>query len=47
MAPFRRSALVVVAIGFALGLCVLFYGSGWFVGAFIIVAVGVLLVAPK
>jgi hypothetical protein len=39
--------LAVVAIGFALGLYVLPYGLGWFVGALILAGLGVLLVVPK
>lgn len=46
---FRFAALLlaVVAIGFGLGLYVLPYGLGWFVGALILTAGGALLVAPK
>jgi hypothetical protein len=35
--------LAVVAIGFALGLYVLPYGLGWFVGALLLAGVGALL----
>jgi hypothetical protein len=46
---FRFAALLlaVMAIGFALGLYVLPYGLGWFAGALILTATGVLLIARK
>jgi membrane protein YdbS with pleckstrin-like domain len=39
--------LAVLAIGFALGLYLLPYSLDWFVGALILVAAGVLFIAPK
>jgi hypothetical protein len=39
--------LAVVVIGFALGLYLIPYGLGWFVGALILAGVGVSLLAPK
>jgi len=39
--------LAVVIIGFALGLYVLPYGLGWFVGALLFVVAVTLLIAPK
>jgi hypothetical protein len=44
---FAALLLAVVATGFALGLYLLPYGLGWFVGALILAGVGVLLLAPK
>jgi hypothetical protein len=44
---FAALLLAVVAIGFALGRYFLLYGLGWFVGALILAAMGVLLIAPK
>jgi hypothetical protein len=44
---FAALLLAVVAIGFALGLYVLPYGLGWFVGALILASLGILLIAPK
>jgi hypothetical protein len=39
--------LAVVTIGFSLGLYVLPYGLGWFVGALLFVAAVTVLIAPK
>jgi hypothetical protein len=44
---FAALLVAVVAIGFALGLYMLSYGLGWFVGALILTATGVLLIARK
>ena len=44
---FAALLLAVVAIGFALGLYLLPYGLGWFVGVLILSAAAALLIGPK